>query len=123
MTNAEIIEKIIQIKEYELRPYADDRDYQRLCDIAWVDYNDTDDFVDEDGLIDRCREYIEEGELFMIRNLLRDIDLTSLFWRVNSNGRPVDVDKADCEYLKWELIDRLKDELDEDWLEELNNLD
>lgn len=123
MNNEEIIEKIIQIKEYELSPLADDRDYQRLCDIAWVDYNDTDDFVDEYGLIDRCRKYVEEGELFMLHNLLKDIDLHNQFWRINSNGRPVDVDKADCEWLKWELIYRLKDKLDEDWLEELNNLD
>ena len=123
MTNKEIIEKIIQIKEYNLPAIADERDYKNLCDIAWVDYNDTDDFIDEYELANRVRKYAEEWDLYICRNFLTDIDLTAEFWRVNTSGYPVDVDRWDCEYVRWELIERLKEQLDEDWLEELNNLD
>ena len=123
LTSDEALEKIEELLEYDIPSYAGCSDYERIMDIVDLDYYDApDDLIDEEGIKDRVKSYLDDDWLSAAKNMLTDIDLMDDYWIIDWNGRPRDIDSADCVFLKKEIINNLVDMLDDKDMKKYNKL-
>ena len=122
-TSEEALEKLEELLKYEIPDYAGKRHYEEICDVVGMDYYDwPDDFIDEELLIDRVKQHLDDWWLSAAKNMLTDIDLNDGLWIIDGNGRPRDIDSADCTYLKNEIMKELEDMLDEEDMEKYKDM-
>jgi len=122
-TSEDALEKIQELLDMDIPEYANDDEYKKICDVVELDYYDTcDEVIDEEYLKSRAKQLIDDDWLNAARNLLADIDLSASFWILDGNGWARDVDAADCQYLKDEIIRDLVDMLDDEDMEKYNDM-
>lgn len=122
-SSEDALEKIQDLLEYDIPEYASDRVYREICDIVGISACETDEnIVDEELLWDMVKDAINEWWLYKAKHLLNDINLDADFWRLDGNGWAVDIDAADCQWLKDGIIRWLEDMLDEEDMEKYNDI-
>lgn len=122
-TSEDALEKIEELLDIDLPEGSNDDEYEKICDVVGMSVYDTDeDIIDEESLIYRVKDALDDGWLEKAKRLLEDIDLSADFWRINGNGYAVNIDKDDCEWLRNEIINDLVDMLDEEDMEKYNDM-
>lgn len=117
------LEKIEELLDIDLPEGSNDDEYEKICDVVGMSVYDTDeDIIDEESLIYRVKDALDDGWLEKAKRLLEDIDLSADFWRINGNGYAVNIDKDDCEWLRNEIINDLVDMLDDGDMEKYNDM-
>lgn len=122
-SSEDALEKIEELMEYDIPEYANDDEYGEICDIVGLSAYETDESViDEEMLRNMVIDAVNEGWLQKAKNLLNDIDLNADYWKLDGYGWAVDIDAADCQWLKDEIIRDLVDMLDDEDMEKYNDI-
>jgi hypothetical protein len=122
-SSEDALEKIEELLDIDLPDGSNDDEYEKICDVVGMSVYDTDeDIIDEESLIYRVKDALDDGWLEKAKRLLEDIDLSADFWRIDGNGYAVNIDRADCEYLRDEIVKDLADMLDEEDMEKFNDM-
>lgn len=122
-SSEDALEKIEELLDMDLPDGSNDDEYEKICDVVGMSVYDTDeDIIDEESLIYRVKDALDDGWLEKAKRLLEDIDLSNNYWRLDGNGWAVNIDKDDCEWLRNEIINDLVDMLDEEDMEKYNDM-
>lgn len=122
-SSEDALEKIEELLDMDLPKGSNDDEYEKICDVVGMSVYDTDeDIIDEESLIYRVKDALDDGWLEKAKRLLEDIDLSNNYWRLDGNGYAVNIDKDDCEWLRNEIINDLVDMLDDEDMEKYNDM-
>lgn len=122
-TSEDALEKIEELLDMDLPEKSNDTEYKKICDVVNLScYETCDDIIGEDELKDMVKKAIDDDRLQKAKWLLEDIDLSADFWRIDGNGYAVNIDRADCEYLRDEIVKDLADMLNEEDMEKFNDM-
>ena len=122
-SSEDALEKIEELLDIDLPDGSNDDEYEKICDVVGMSVYDTDeDIIDEESLIYRVKDALDDGWLGKAKRLLEDIDLSNNYWRLDGNGYAVNIDKDDCEWLRNEIINDLMDMLDDEDMEKYNDM-
>lgn len=117
------LEKIEELLDIDLPEKSNDTEYKRICDVVNLSYYETcDDIIGEEELKNMVKKAIDDDRLQKAKWLLEDIDLSADFWRIDGNGYAVNIDRADCEYLRDEIVEDLADMLNEEDMGKFNDM-
>ena len=122
-TSEDALEKIEELLDMDLPEKSNDTEYKKICDVVNLSYYETcDDIIGEDELKDMVKKAIDDDRLQKAKWLLEDIDLSNNYWRLDGNGYAVNIDRADCEYLRDEIVKDLADMLNDEDMEKFNDM-